>query len=141
MTGFLVDTNVISELIKPAPNAGLVAWIDQTPEPLIHLSTLTVGELRKGIALLPTGKRRRSLESWLSGDLLLRFQNRILGIDAAISDQWGRFAAKRQQLGMPLAVVDGLLAATAYIHGLSVVSRNVSDFARLDVTIINPWRK
>ena len=128
------------ELISPAPNAGLVAWIDQTPEPLIHVSALTVGELRKGIALLSSGKRRRSLEVWLSSELLIRFQDRILGIDTAISNRWGALAAKRQQLGKPLAVVDGLLAATALIHGLSIVSRNVRDFAELDVAVINPWR-
>ena len=92
MSGFLLDTNVISELVKARPDPGVTQWIEATDEILLYLSVLTLGEIRKGISSLPDAKRRTALEAWLDRDLALRFSNRILSIDQAVADRWGRLA-------------------------------------------------
>jgi predicted nucleic acid-binding protein len=139
MSGFLLDTNVLSELIKPKPDAKVVQWIEGTNESTLFLSVLTLGEIRNGIARLPSGARRGRLESWLRVDLRGRFQDRILPINEAIADRWGAISAVAAAQGKPLPVIDGLLAATALHHDLMVVTRNGSDAAATGVAILNPW--
>ena len=139
MTGFLLDTNVISELVKPRPEAKVTAWIESVDESLLYLSVLTLGEIRKGIALLPSAARRVTLEAWLSSDLALRFQGRILPVDEAVADRWGRLAAKASASNLPLPVIDGLLAATALHHNLTFVTRNTKDVAATGVPVFSPW--
>lgn len=134
MSGFLIDTNCISELIRPQPDRRVMEWMDATNEALLYLSVLTLGEIRKGLAALPQGTRRTKLETWLEIDLKTRFHGRILLVDAAVAD---RFETKRK--GKSLPVIDGLLASTALHHNLTVVSRNVSDFANARVAVLNPW--
>lgn len=138
MSGFLLDTNVISELVRPKPDQKVTAWVEATDEHLLYLSVLTLGEIRKGIASLRDAARQVSLEAWLAGDLPVRFANRILGIDQAVADRWGRLAA-RATPGNALPVIDGLLAATAMQHNLTVVTRNTRDFASTGVPLFNPW--
>jgi len=114
-------------------------WMRAADESLLYLSVLTLGEIRKGAAILPQSKRRTHLESWLEIDLQVRFSGRILGIDNAVSDRWGWLTAEAERKGKPLAAIDGLLAATALHHNLTIVSRNVSDFTSTRVPILNPW--
>lgn len=139
MSGFLLDTNVFSELVKPKPEPNVTRWIDGTDESLLCLSVLSLGEIRKGIASLPNASRRVSLEAWLDHDLVVRFAGRILDIDQAVADRWGRLAAKAIAAKSPLPVIDGLLAATAMEHNLTLVTRNTKDVAVADIAVFNPW--
>jgi predicted nucleic acid-binding protein len=139
MSGFLLDSGVLSELIKPNPDAKVVQWIEATNESLLFLSVLTLGEIRNGIARLRSGARRGRLESWVRVDLRGRFQDRILPIDEAIADRWGAISAAAAAKGKLLPVLDGLLAATALQHDLMLVTRNGTDVAATGVAILNPW--
>lgn len=139
MTGFLVDTNCISEVVRVKPEPRVLAWIEAADESLLYLSVLTLGEIRKGLATLPQSRRRSHLETWIEVELQARFSGRILPIDVAVADRWGLLAANAKASGKPLSMIDGLLAATAIHHNLTVVSRNVSDFTRVPVQVLNPW--
>src|SRR5229473_713765 len=140
MSGFLLDTNCISELVRPKPDRRVEAWMDAADETMLYLSVLTLGEIRKGAVGLAYGKRRAHLETWLKVELLTRFSGRILPIDAAIADRWGLLAADAKRKGKPLSIIDGLLAATALHHNLTVVSRNTNDFKNTQAEVLNPWK-
>jgi predicted nucleic acid-binding protein len=139
MSGFLLDTNVISELVKPKPHLRVVRWVNQTDEDSLFLSVLTFGEIRKGIALLPQGPRKSRLESWLEKDLPERFLGKILAVTDRIADRWGLIAARTQSRGKPVHVIDGLLAATALEHNLILATRNTVDRDPTGVPLQNPW--
>ena len=139
MSGFLLDTNCISELVRAKPEPRVTEWMRAADESLLYLSVLTLGEIRRGAAILPQSNRRTFLESWLEVDLQARFSARILAIDDAVADRWGWLTAEASRGGRPLAAIDGLLAATALHHNLTIVSRNVDDFAGTQVPILNPW--
>jgi predicted nucleic acid-binding protein len=139
VSGFLLDTNCVSELVRVKPDPRVLEWMEAADETLLHLSVLTLGEIRKGLAALPQGKRRTRLEAWLEVDLRDRFFGRILPVDAAVADRWGLLAAQARRNGATLPIVDGLLAATALHHNLTMVSRNVCDFAAAQVPVLNPW--
>ena len=139
MSGFLLDTNVISELIKPRPDAKVASWISSIDEGLLSLSVLTFGEIRKGIAALPATARRARFEVWLDHDLTLRFAGRILPVDRPVADRWGRLSAEVASRKMVLPVIDGLLAATALHHNLTLVTRNGRDIEPTNVPFFNPW--
>jgi toxin FitB len=139
VSGFLLDTNVISELVRPRPDPRVARWLDSTDEELLFLSVLTLGEIRKGITALTDPARRIKLEAWLSGNLLARFEGRILGIDQAIADRWGQIAGSLAAQRSPLPVIDGLLAATALHHNLTLVTRNTRDVALTRAAIFDPW--
>lgn len=140
MSGFLLDTNVISEIIKPKPSPRVVQWLEATDEDLLYLSVLTIGEIRKGINLHPDAARRARLEAFLSSDIRKRFDGRVLPIDDAVAERWGLLAARaRTAKNVILPVIDGLLAATAQHHDLTLVTRNVEDVAVTGVSIFNPW--
>lgn len=139
MSGFLLDTNVVSELVRVKPERRVVEWVDAADEGLLYLSVLTLGEIRKGVAGLAQGKRRTRLETWLEVDLQTRFSGRVLSIDVAVANRWGLLAARAKTKGVSLPVIDGLLAATAIHHDLTVVSRNPSDFVSVQVPVLNPW--
>jgi len=140
VSGFLLDTNVISELIKPRPERNVVSWIDDTVESELFLSVLTLGEIRKGIASLPDEPRRTSLVTWLERDLTLRFAGRILAIDAPVADRWGSISGMAVARKAPMPVIDGLLAATALHHDLTLVTRDTQAIAASGVPIFNPWK-
>ena len=140
MSGFLLDTNVISELVKPRPHPGVAKWIESTDESLFHISVLTLGEIRRGITLLADGRRRASLESWLDHELSLRFSGRILTIDLAIADRWGRLSAAAKAAGRPVPVIDGLLASTAIHRDMTLVSRDESYSLIAGLALFNPWK-
>jgi predicted nucleic acid-binding protein len=113
--------------------------MEEADESLLYLSVLTLGEIRKGVACLPQSRRRSQLEAWLEQDLQVRFAGRILPIDAAVADRWGLLAAEAKRKGQTISSIDGLLAATAMQHNLTIVSRNVSDFANTHAAVLNPW--
>jgi len=140
MSGFLLDTNCISELVRPKPEPRVMEWMEAVDEAMLYLSVLTVGEIRKGLAGLPQSKRRTHLETWLEVELQARFAGRIVPIDAAVADRWGLVAAEAKRKGKTLSVIDGLLAATAIHHNLTVVSRNARDFTNTQVPVLNPWQ-
>jgi predicted nucleic acid-binding protein len=139
VSGFLLDTNVISELVRPKPHPQVAAWIESIDETLLFLSVLTLGEIRKGIDSIQNSPRRVLLESWLGSELSLRFAGRILLIDHAIANRWGNIAAKAAVAKIQLPVIDGLLAATAIHHNLTLVTRNVKDFVPAGVPLFDPW--
>jgi predicted nucleic acid-binding protein len=139
MSGFLLDTNCISELVRVKPEPRVLEWMEAADEGLLYLSVLTLGEIRKGLAGLPQSKRRTHLEAWLEVELQARFSRRILPLDAAVADRWGVLAADAKRKGKALSTIDALLAATALHYNLTVVSRNVSDFANTQVPFLNPW--
>lgn len=141
MSGFLLDTNIISELVKPRPDANVTAWIEDTDESLLYLSVLTFGEIRRGIATLPQSRRRASLEAWLDKDLRTRFEGRILNIDLEAVDRWGLLTAAARKTGIVLPVIDGLLAATALQHNLTLVTRDTGQIPTMGVAVFNPWQK
>jgi len=140
VSGFLLDTSCISELVRPKPEPRVLEWMEAADERLLHLSVLTLGEIRRGVAGLVQGKRRTHLETWLEIDLQSRFAGRIVPVDAAVADRWGLIAAGTARRGKALSVVDGLLAATALHHNLTIVSRNTRDFTDTQVQVLNPWQ-
>lgn len=140
MSGFLLDTNVISELIKPRPEPRVCSWLETVDEGLLYLSVLTVGEIRKGISSVRDSNRRVKLEAWLDHDLAIRFSGRVLPIDQAVADRWGRLAGNASARRSPLPVIDGLLAATALQSDLILVTRDTSHVATTGVPFFNPWK-
>ena len=133
---YLLDTNVLSELRRKTPNAGVVGWFAQRPASTLYLSVLTLGELRKGVEGMADASRRTALLDWLEAELPIFFTGRILPVDAQVADRWGRLVAAANR---PVPAIDSLLAATAAHHGLILVTRNVRDFANLGLEVINPW--
>jgi toxin FitB len=140
MSGFLLDATCIAEFARPRPDPHLVQWMQAIDEDLLYLSVLTLGEIRNGIAALPQSLRKARLEAWVELDLPERFSNRVLAIDSRIADRFGRLAGDARRAEKSLGIIEGLLAATAIHHNLTVVSRNVIDFAAAQVPVINPWR-
>lgn len=133
---YLIDTNVLSELRRKQPDPHVVAWLQARPRQSLFLSVLTLGEIRKGLEGVAEPDRRQSLLDWLEVELPNYFVGQVYGIDAHTADRWGRLMA---QAGRPLPAIDGLLAATALQHDLTLVTRNTKDIAGLEVRLINPW--
>jgi hypothetical protein len=133
---YLLDTNVVSELSRREPSPRVKTWFKSVPNSALHLSVLSVGEIRKGVELVADAKRKERLRLWLENDLPAWFEDRLLPVDADICDRWGRLLAAARR---PLPAIDSLLAATALHHGLRIVTRNTSDFQFDDIETINPW--
>ena len=136
---FLLDTNVVSEWVKLKPNANVVRWLADMDEDDVYLSVVTFAEIRQGIYEMPSGRRRDSLESWLNDDLFLRFEGRILDVDLAVAGAWGALMAQSTKVGMNLNAIDAFIAATARVHAVTLATRNTKHFAKLDVSLANPW--
>lgn len=136
---FLLDTNVVSEWTKPRPDAGVVAWLAGADEDRIFISVITIAELRHGIERLAPGARRQRLDGWLTNQVPLRFEDRLLAVDAETANAWGRVMAQGQAAGRPPGTMDAFIAATVLRHDMTLVTRNVSDFEALGVRLINPW--
>jgi predicted nucleic acid-binding protein len=141
VNGYLLDTNVLSEFSRSTipPHSRVQQWVESIHPDMMFTSVLTFGEIRKGIDLLPQGRKRTELEQWLDSDLNGWFEQNLLPVTKAISKRWGRLAALAQQRGTPLGNIDGLLAATAIEHDLVLVTRNTRHFADLGVAIFSPW--
>lgn len=132
-----MDTNVFSELAKTKPNAQVIAWL-RDHESELYLSTITIGELRRGIENLPAGKRKTALQSWFTA-LCKRMEGRILSFNISTAHVWGQLVAKWEKKGTTVSSLDSQLAATAHRHNLTMVTRNVSDFQNTGVKVSNPF--
>ncbi len=139
MSGFLLDTNIPSELIRPSLDPRVEDWVYGQDAASLYLSAVTIGEVRKGLSILPDSKRRIRLEDWFENNLVPLFAGRILAVTQNVAERWGVLDGRRQLSGRPLNTADGLIAATALEHGLTLVTRNVKDYDDLGVTILNPW--
>lgn len=136
---YLIDTCCISELVKKKPKPNVVKWFADRDELSMYLSVITFGELRKGIEKLPDSKKKKELNRWVKEDLSQRFKNRVLNITLDEVNKWGEILAAAEKNGTPLPAIDSLIAATALVHDLSVVSRNTQDMEGSGVEVINPW--
>jgi toxin FitB len=135
----LLDTNVLSEVQRPAPDLKVLGWLDAVDEDRTFISVASIAELRRGIALMDEGRRRNALAAWLADDLPARFAARLLPIDHAVAERWGDLMAQSRGSGVALSVMDGFFAATALANNLTLVTRNVKDFAAFGVPLFNPW--
>jgi predicted nucleic acid-binding protein len=138
---FLLDTNVVSEWVRPRPDAGVIDWLENADEDRIFISVITLAELRHGVEQLTDGGRRKRLDGWLREELPQRFSGRVLPVDDAVADAWGRLMARSKKVGRPIQPMDGFVAAIAQVHMLGLVTRNVADFKSVLKTIINPWEQ
>lgn len=139
MNGYLVDTNIPSELTRETPDSRVAAFLENAGRESVFLSVMTVGEICKGIDLLPVSQKRSAPQDGLDRDVRSWFAGRILPVTESVAGRWGHLAAAGGRSGITLAVVDGVLAATALEHGLALVTRNVKDFAGLGLVLLNPW--
>lgn len=136
---YLLDTYVISELVRPIPDEAVINWMSHIPDERVYLSVITIGEIRKGITKLPESKKKNQLTNWLN-TLLEDYQERIYPINLTVAENWGIIQGKAENNGTPVASVDSLIAAVAQTYNLIVVTRNENDFAPTNVTILNPWK-
>jgi predicted nucleic acid-binding protein len=136
----LLDTHVVSEPLRHAPDARVVEWIDAQPLETLFLSTITVAELRAGVALLPAGKRRTGLRDNLEKRVLPLFAGRVLPFDMACTPAYAELTAEARVKGLAIATADGYIAAIAAANGLAVATRDTGPFAAAGVAVINPWQ-
>jgi predicted nucleic acid-binding protein len=137
---FLLDTNVISEWVKPRPDPHVIAWLAEIDEDRTFLSVASFAEIRRGIELLPDGRRRDRLAAWLAEELPSRFEGRILPIDRDICETWGVLMVRGKKAGVTLGSIDAFFAATAEARRLTLVTRNIKDFVPLGILLFNPWQ-
>lgn len=140
MRGLLLDTCVISESTRPRPSPKVLAWLRAKPAESLYLSMITIGELQQGIAHLASDARATRLATWLHDVIEPQFDSRILDVDRAIANRWGRLLGTARRAGKSLPVVETLLGATALEHDFAIVTRNVDDFVPLGVQVVNPWQ-
>jgi len=136
---WLLDTCVVSELVRPRPKASVVNWVLERDEDALFLSIITIGELEKGIARLPDSPKRATLEQWVRRELADRFRGRLLMVDSGVAARWGALAGASEARGQPLSVIDSLIAATGLQHDLTVATRNTDDLERCGARCVNPW--
>ena len=136
---YLLDTCLISDLVARQPDPGVVQWVDSIDEERLFLSAITIGEIKKGVEVLPDSRRKRALAEWLEEDLLIRFNDRILPIDTHVMLAWGELTANLEKQGKKMPPMDSLMSAMALQGGLHLVTRNEDDFAHSGVTVVNPW--
>ena len=137
---YLLDTCVISELIKPKPNSKVVKWLRSCRDENLFLSVLTIGEIQKGISKLPDSRKRNNLQKWMDAELILRFDRRILGIDFKIAQKWGEVQASAEITGTKMPVIDSLIAAIGLVHDLTIVTRDTSGMEKNGAKLFNPWK-
>ena len=135
----MLDTNIPSELSKPQPDKRVDGWLRSQSKTTLFISAITVGELRRGALLLDAGTKRGRLEHWIETSLDEWFAGRILSVDEAVARQWSELDVARRRAGKPLDITDGLIAATALVNGLMLVTRNSRDFEDLGIRLVNPW--
>ncbi len=134
---YLIDTNVISELVKAIPNNEVYLWFNSIPNSDLYLSVLTLGEIRKGVSKIQDASKREKIRIWLEYDLPTWFNGRILSIDVDIANRWG---VLQNQCNKPLPAIDSLIAATALHFDLIMVTRNIQDFQYPGLEFLNPWK-
>ena len=138
---YLLDTCVVSELIKRIPNESVMSWLRSQDEANLYLSVLTFGEIQKGIEKAPDVIRKRKLKLWLEDDLKRRFEGRIIPIDLNVAAEWGKIQGIAEKSGHPMPTIDGLIAVSALVHHCTVVTRNISDMEYSSVELFNPWEE
>lgn len=136
---WLIDTNVIAEWAKPRPDERVVRWLADADEDRLYLSVATLAEIRMGVEALAEGRRKQRLATWLENDLPSRFEGRILPVDAAVANAWGVIVARARAVGATLGAMDAFFAATAAIHHLTLVTRNIRDFTSTGIELLDPW--
>lgn len=136
---FLLDTCVISELVKKQPNRNVVNWISSINENNLFLSVLTIGEIYKGIEKMPGSVRKTRLSTWIAHDFLERFHNRILNFDMATASLWGKIQAKSEMAGKSMPIIDGQIVTTGIQNNLTVATRNIKDMEISGANLYNPW--
>ena len=136
---WLLDTCVVSELVRPRPKASVVSWVLERDEDELFLSVITIGELEKGIARLPDSPKRVALAQWVRRELADRFRDRLLAVDAGVVARWGALVGASEARGQPLPVIDSLIAATSLQHDFIVVTRHTDDLERCGARCFNPW--
>jgi toxin FitB len=140
MTGFLIDTNVLSEYNRRGgPDAGVKQWLEGTDRQTQYVSVITLAEIQKGIEILAPGKRRAQLEEWLARDLEAWFSGRVLPVDRLVAARWASLLSQTSRTGRPLPAIDSLIAATALTYELTIVTRNTKDFEGIGAATVNPW--
>ena len=135
----LLDTNVLSEVTRPAPDARVLEWLDWLAEDRSFLSVVSIAEIRRGVALMDEGRRRDSLAEWLARDLPQRFEQRVLPVDEPVALAWGDLMGLAKRRGRGLSSMDGLIAATAIARQLTLATRNIKDFEGFGVDLLDPW--
>lgn len=135
---FLLDTNVLSELIKPEPSQQVLDWISGISNEHLFISVITLGELSNGITKLPSGRKKNELISWFDR-VQQSFQYQLFPISNKIAIKWGELTAVASCKGFVLPSIDGLIAATAYAHGAILITRNTKDFQSVPIQVLNPW--
>jgi predicted nucleic acid-binding protein len=138
---YLLDTCVISEIIRPQPDKNVISWVQGKNEVSLYLSVLTFGEIEKGIEKALDPVRKRKLQLWVEQDLKQRFENRIIPIDLEISSRWGVIQGEAELVGKSMPVIDGLIAVSGLVHDCIVVTRNIADMKQSSVELLNPWSK
>ncbi len=136
---YLLDTCVISELIKPKPSSKVIKWLRSCQEESLFLSSLTIGEIQKGISKLPDSRKRKKLQIWLDSELTQRFDKRIIGIDFKVAQKWGEIQASSEIAGVKMPVIDSLIASIGLLYDMTVVTRNTADMKNSGVRLFNPW--
>jgi predicted nucleic acid-binding protein len=135
----LLDTNVVSEVMKVAPSAHVLRWLNEQSSSAVYVSAVTVGEIEYGLRILPDGRRRLQLKERFEQFIALAFAQRVLGYNEAAARLYGEIMGLRKELGRPMSVPDGQIAAIASSHALSVATRNTRDFEECGVELINPF--
>ena len=135
----LLDTNVLSEVTKPAPDPRVLHWLNQLDEDRSFISVVSIAEIRRGVALMDAGRKRETLAEWLAQDLPQRFEQRLLHIDEPIALAWGDLMALAKRRGRGLSSMDGLIAATAPAKKLTLATRNTRDFEGFGIDLFDPW--
>jgi toxin FitB len=136
---YLLDTCVISELVRDNPDKKVIEWISSKTESSLHLSVLTMGEIHKGIEKLAESKKKHRLHMWVNADLQTRFKDKILDLDLVVATKWGELQGKAEKNGKPMPSIDGLIAATGVVNDMVVVTRNTKDMEQSGATLIDPW--
>jgi tRNA(fMet)-specific endonuclease VapC len=136
----ILDTCVISELIAKHPDPGVVEFVDALDGNDVYLSVITIGEITKGIEKLGASRRKAELHKWLKEDLLMRFDGKIIPLDTDVLMVWGNLLAKLESKGYVMPAIDSLIAATALVHEMALVTRNVKDFEISGIILVNPWQ-
>ena len=136
---YLMDTCVISELVKPKPNAKVIKWLRSCQDESLFLSSLTIGEIQKGISRLPNSRKKIKLQNWLDSELIQRFDERILGIDFKVAQKWGEIQVASEIAGIEMPVIDSLIASIGIVFDMTIVTRNTADMKNSGVRLFNPW--
>jgi hypothetical protein len=136
---FLLDTNVVSEWVKPQPSPNVMRWLAEADEDVAYLSVITFAEIHKGVEEMTPDRRREALATWVQHDLPDRFEGRILGVNMAIARAWGDIMARTGKVGISIGILDAFFAATAKVHNLILVTRNTRHFEKLGLELFNPW--